>query len=147
MDGRWDFICRSLPWFAQQGCSSSCTVGCRRHCSTQCLPAPGPAQPSVSQPSWGAELLCSILPADGDWKLHFEGTATPSAAACFQKAITHPLQARLCLLLRPAFLEEGRAVFKEQQSFPLSWLPRSSAEKQKEPEGPAIDIIYQCRPL
>lgn len=48
---------------------------------------------------------------------------------------------------RPAFLEEGSAVFKEQQFFPLSWLPRSSAEKQKEAEGPALEIIYQCKTL
>jgi len=110
-------------------------------------PAPGPAQPSAPQPSRGAELLCSVLPADGDWKPRFAGTATPRAAARFQKAITHPLQARRCLLLRPAFLGEGSAVFKEQQSFPLSELPRSSAEKQKGPETPAIDRIYQCRSL
>lgn len=79
-----------------------------------------PAQPSAPQPSWGAELLCSILPADGDWKLHFEGTATPSyAAARFQKAITHPLQAGLYLLLRPAFLKEGSAVFERAAVLPL----------------------------
>lgn len=116
MKVRQNFTCRSLPWFGQSGCSlSSPAVPWLTQLSSV---SPRPSSAWCPQPGWGAELPCSILPADGDWKLHFEGTDALSAAAYFHKAITLLLQAGLCLLLRPAFHGRGMQCLKSSSPSP-----------------------------
>lgn len=137
--------------FCLQITAMICTAGLFfiLHCSavalTQLSPAPPTSRPSSGQLGCGAALLhpaCRWGLKTAFWR-HSYGECCSSLpegnySSLASQALPPP---------RPAFLEEGSAVFKEQQFFPLSWLPRSSAEKQKEAEGPALEIIYQCKTL